>query len=414
MRGLIQLAYIAEQKETKKGLKIKITYTPPEKRHLPANNRRSHKTLIVKDMAEAQSVLNRYQAIEDGEIIDITVQNAVEDWKNYEIQQRLRSKSTYEEYFKLVDEWVRLTNSYKTKLSEINLAKMRYYFEHVAFKARKDGEEGELSSARKIYHFSALSAFFEYCTDRMYCEMNYIKFIKRPKRVYEAVELPEREEVEDYIVKAIRALQQEDNKELELIFRLILETGMRISEVRALEWKAINFKTNILEVSQSLEKNGDIKPTKNKQIYKMKITDQLANMLQEYKNEKLNDINKSKNHFIFCSDEDGKPYRSDSMTRKWQRFRERHDLTTFNNGLSASFHKFRHYNATVLFEEIFNLTENADLTLRLVQERLGHTSKEITEKIYVHYVPAKDDSQAYEAINNVMNQIENLLAQSEE
>ncbi len=312
------MAYIAENKETEKGLKIKITYTPPEKRHLPANNRRSHKTLIVKDMVEAQNVLKRYQAIEDGEIIDITVQNAVKDWKNYELQQRLHSKSTYEQYFKLVDEWVRLTNSELTKLSEINLSKMRFYFEHVAFKTRKDGKEGELSSARKIYHFAALSAFFEYCADRMYCEMNYIKFIKRPKRVYEAVELPKREEVEDYIIKAIKALQQENNKELELIFRLIIETGMRIGEVRALEWKAINFNTNILEVSQSLERNGDIKPTKNKQIYKMKITNQLANMLQDYKNHKLDDSNESMSQFIFCSNDDGKPYRTDSLTRKWQ------------------------------------------------------------------------------------------------
>jgi integrase len=74
--------------------------------------------------------------------------------------------------------------------------------------------------------------------------------------------------------------------------------------------------------------------------------------------------------------EDGSPIRPDSMTQKWERFVEYHNLPHIR------LHDLRHSNATALIQ--------AGVNPRVVQQRLGHSDVNITLNTYTHVLPEMD------------------------
>ena len=82
------------------------------------------------------------------------------------------------------------------------------------------------------------------------------------------------------------------------------------------------------------------------------------------------------NHGFVIRQEDGSPMRPDSMTRKWRRFLNTHDLPKIR------LHDLRHSNATALIQ--------AGVNPRVVQQRLGHSDVNITLNTYTHVLPEMD------------------------
>ena len=68
--------------------------------------------------------------------------------------------------------------------------------------------------------------------------------------------------------------------------------------------------------------------------------------------------------------------RPDSMTRKWRRFLNTHDLPKIR------LHDLRHSNATALIQ--------AGVNPRVVQQRLGLSDVNITLNTYTHVLPEMD------------------------
>ena len=77
----------------------------------------------------------------------------------------------------------------------------------------------------------------------------------------------------------------------------------------------------------------------------------------------------------------------DSMTRKWTRFVEEHNLPHIR------FHDLRHSNATALIM--------AGVNPRVVQQRLGHADVNITLNTYTHVLPEMD-VEAAEKLDSIM------------
>lgn len=77
----------------------------------------------------------------------------------------------------------------------------------------------------------------------------------------------------------------------------------------------------------------------------------------------------SKMLYIICQ-KDGSPYKSDSFSMKFRRFLKAKDLK------HICFHDFRHINATIMLP--------LGISPKLAQQRLGHSSYQITMDIYSH------------------------------
>ena len=85
--------------------------------------------------------------------------------------------------------------------------------------------------------------------------------------------------------------------------------------------------------------------------------------------------------------EDGSPFCPDSMSQKWRRFLDEHDLP------KISLHDLRHSNATALIR--------AGVNPKVVQQRLGHSDVNITLNTYTHVLPEMD-IEAAEKLDSIM------------
>jgi len=145
--------------------------------------------------------------------------------------------------------------------------------------------------------------------------------------------------------------------------------GLRRGELLALKWKHIDFENGYLSVEENLVTVNNERITKAPKTQSGKRSIQipatLLTLLRDTKTErKAND-----NDYIICQ-KDGSPYKSDSFTQKFRRFLEAQGLKHLR------FHDLRHINATIML--------SLGISPKVAQERLGHSSYQVTMDIYSH------------------------------
>lgn len=156
-----------------------------------------------------------------------------------------------------------------------------------------------------------------------------------------------------------------------LLFRMLLETGCRISELLALRWSDVNFAKREIHIHRSKAKNGqtfnDPKTAAGKRYVPI-IFDKLLAMLKEYRCQ--NNIIKMEG-FIFES-RNGNAICYRRVLECWQHVQK---LT----GIEKNIHCFRHTAATFLLERQVPVAE--------VSRILGHSDPTITYSMYTHAIP---------------------------
>ncbi|MFD2830337.1 site-specific integrase [Corticicoccus populi] len=164
------------------------------------------------------------------------------------------------------------------------------------------------------------------------------------------------------------------------LFTTIAYTGLRVGELRALQWKDINFKEKSIKVRKTLHniknnrKKFDITtPKTQKSIRTISIDPFVVELLKQHKNEQVQI--KKENHilyndfnFIFASNE-GYPL---TVTLINDRMKRLLGQTSIEKELSS--HSFRHTHTSLLIE--------AGVHIKEIQERLGHASLSTTMDIY--------------------------------
>ena len=161
-----------------------------------------------------------------------------------------------------------------------------------------------------------------------------------------------------------------------------LYTGMRRSEILALRWKDLDFKKKKVYVRRAMvHKKGVgsvIKeiPKNNASRRTIDIADSTVNALKKVKIEQNQhkliygeDYIKDMGDLIFCN-ENGSCMSVDTPGRQLKRLLEGTELE------GQTLHKLRHTHATLMLE---NGTK-----IKVVQERLGHSTSQTTNDIYVH------------------------------
>lgn len=184
---------------------------------------------------------------------------------------------------------------------------------------------------------------------------------------------------------------------------IMIYTGMRASEAIALQWEDIDFDECIIHVRHgcSYLKAGKfvVQTPKTKSSRRdIPIRQQLITELKNYRKQFLQFkmVNASRWYnsgydFVLTSfNYPGRPFSVQSMEQWLQKINRRIGIDYLRP------HLFRHTHVSLLAEEL--------VPLEVISARLGHTSSEITRKIYLHVT--KDSSNAAaDGIENIMRRI---------
>lgn len=260
------------------------------------------------------------------------------DQKNY-------SKKTIENYNRDLNKFFKFLNDYKIKdIKKITKETVRLYF--------LKQKNNNISNRTLGRYYSSLNSFFLYSIEHEYIGVNPLKFIDYPKYTKKIPEY-----IYDSQLEKLLNEKTSENVEIELrnklIIHLLLDTGVRVSELVNIKVRDIDVEERIIKVFGKGSKERFVFFTsKTKELlinYFIKrkekaITD---NLLINYKGEKLTE-------------------------RSVQKIIK---LVGEKIGLDIHPHLLRHTFATDL------LNKGADI--RMIQELLGHENLDTTQ-IYTH------------------------------
>jgi len=166
------------------------------------------------------------------------------------------------------------------------------------------------------------------------------------------------------------------------LFYTALFTGMRRSELLALRWSDVDLLLCQLSVSRTIHQlhNGGIifrQPKTDKGRRMIALSPSTAIMLREHqaqqeKTRQLLGMTLSDDDLVF-SQVDGKPLLPDSITHAWMTLAKRTGLK------GVRLHDARHTHASLMLKQ--------GVHPKVVQERLGHASIQITLDTYSHVAP---------------------------
>jgi len=167
-----------------------------------------------------------------------------------------------------------------------------------------------------------------------------------------------------------------------VFFYQALFTGMRRSELLGLRWRDVDLVLCEAHVSRSLHQlqTGEIviRPPKSKQgLRTVDLPLSATLLLQDYKDKQTaqratEGTQLSKDDLIF-SDVEGKPLLPNTVTHAWVKLVRRAGLK------GVRLHDCRHSHASIMLKQ--------GTHPKVVQERLGHASIQVTIDIYSHVAP---------------------------
>jgi integrase len=173
------------------------------------------------------------------------------------------------------------------------------------------------------------------------------------------------------------------------LFHTALFTGMRRSELLGLKWSDIDFLFSHVSVSRSLHhlKDGSnvfTQPKSVKSKRMIKLSPSAIDVLREHR-EKQEAIRAAigkpitDDDLVFSTPE-GKPLRPNTISRAWTMLAAKAGVTVIR------LHDARHTHASLMLK--------AGIHPKVVQERLGHASIQITLDTYSHVAPGLQEAAA--------------------
>jgi integrase/recombinase XerC len=260
------------------------------------------------------------------------------DQKNY-------SKKTFENYNRDLNKFFKFLNDYKIKdIKKMTKETVRLYF--------LKQKNNNISNRTLGRYYSSLNSFFIYSIEHEYIDVNPLKFIDYPKYTKKIPEY-----IYDSQLEKLLNEKTSENVEIELrnklIIHLLLDTGVRVSEL-------VNIKVHDIDVEERIIKVFGKGSKERFVFFTSKTKELLINYLIKRKEKAITD-----NLLI--------NYKGEKLTeRSVQKIIK---LVGEKIGLDIHPHLLRHTFATDL------LNKGADI--RMIQELLGHENLDTTQ-IYTH------------------------------
>ncbi len=237
--------------------------------------------------------------------------------------------------------------------------------------------------------FKFLKVLFKYAHKRKYMKKNIFNDITPPPdpRHIGEIRSYSKEELEK-----IEMRLQDTN--VIIPFYIALNTGMRESEIFALQWSDINFETKKIKVSKQLlfqDKKWCFCPLKTRNAYRsINISDGFCDYLMDlkhsqeefksmygsgYKKNFVSErLSRNQDNCVEVTDFVNVKINGEMLTTNCVKFMSRVIKNDLN--IDFKFHNLRHTYATILAE--------SGVSPRYTQEMLGHSKFEFTLKYYTH------------------------------
>lgn len=266
------------------------------------------------------------------------------------------------------------------RLDKITPRHIQKFINELSEEKRNDalGEKGRKLSPKTVkLHLSLVSTIYDYAIKMQMVQSNPCKNVQLPS--------PEKKERDIYTLEEAQHIlelfeqEEENNFKYVVFFMIALYTGFRRGELLGLEWKDINWDSNIITISRTsawTKEKGTYTDTPKTEasMRSLQIPNELAEIIKKYKAWQ-EDYKASigdqwiENDRLFTQ-WNGKPMNATAPYNFLQAFCKRHDLRF------CSIHSFRHLNAALL------ITNGVDL--KTVQTCLGHSEASTTMSVYLH------------------------------
>lgn len=186
-----------------------------------------------------------------------------------------------------------------------------------------------------------------------------------------------------------RFLEEAKKSPYHALFYTALFTGMRRSELLGLKWSDVDLTLGQVSVGRGLHhlKDGSYvftEPKSQKSRRNIALSPSNSLLLRQHKDRQRLDrmlMNKPlTNEDLVFANAGGKPWRPNSITRAWE-------TTAAHAGVKViRLHDARHTHASIMLKQ--------GVHPKIVQERLGHASIEMTLDIYSHVTPGLQEAAA--------------------
>ncbi|MFJ7848162.1 tyrosine-type recombinase/integrase [Peribacillus sp. NPDC097224] len=254
--------------------------------------------------------------------------------------------------------------------------------------------------ASKLKKYRMVKAYaskvIDFAIKRGYIETNPFALVEMPKKL-KIVRIDDEDELENFytkeqLIKFLRCMEQQKNFKAYVLFHLLAYSGMRKGEALSLTWKDIDFKKNEIRINKAISRGKNnkiyVKTTKTGIARTIKMDQNSMAILKIWKKQQQEDYlilgftTLNPKQLVFSNEHN--EFLQPTKTRKWLE----KVLTEFNLPKITT-HGFRHTHCSLLFE--------AGVSIKEVQDRLGHTDVQTTMNIYAHVSEKAKD----EAINKL-------------
>lgn len=359
------------------------------------NRKRRTRTVEATGIRQARELLREFQneldEIAHLDASDPTFVGFVNLWiENYaEPELDVATLESYEGHLTFINKYFK-----DMKLKEVKAFHITGFYN-----AERRAKRGSLPEKHKVLTSIFKHAVLWQIIDEKH---NPINNIPTPKYGKEQAKDHYRKEEIPTLFELLETLEERQ----QLIVKLALFGGLRRGEIAGITKDVLDFKNNQITIKRSLQisqaEGLRLKKTKSEDtrvvtfpkdfmkelhtyyIKRLNLRMDMGNLWKGFKDENNQDV------FILFSNEYGIPYRPDSITRFWGRFNDRHE----GKIRRIRFHDLRHSSATIILSE-----SKDNITMRTVQERLGHKDIQTTLRFYSH-VTREDDERA----SNVFDQ----------
>lgn len=366
----------------------------------PATGKTKRKLIIGKSQTEVSTKGKAFiRSLEDGLLPDankITLWTWLERWLKDYIQPNVRVK-TYEKLESTLRCYIKpkLGDSLVVKLKAPDVQQLLNELLTSGGKKGKGVSSSTVRGTRRI-----LSMAFSKGVEVGIMSKNIIKATTPPKLVKDEIHpLTEKQAAKllktakqgEYIYYGIEQRQKtspENDYHIKMacmVVELALGTGMRLGEVFGLKWADLDFENGAINVQRSLVSTSgkgmkfeDPKTVKSRR--RISITDKLVKSLSLYQKQiewfinDMGDKYDNKEKLVFTNIF-GKPIDTTNFSQRY--FKRMVKCAGLPEGFS--FHDLRHTHATLLLR--------AGVNVKIISERLGHSTVTMTLDTYSHVLP---------------------------
>ncbi|PFA76822.1 tyrosine-type recombinase/integrase [Bacillus cereus] len=269
-------------------------------------------------------------------------------------------------------------------LGDIKLAKLTtLHMQNYVNSLRDEGlKRGTIEKIIKIIRNS-----LEHAVDLELISRNVAKKTKLPKDDKEELTVWNEQEVRLFLKVA-------QESRYFIIFHMALVTGMRQGELLGLRWKDVDFEKEHLTIRQTLSHDGKTlilggktKSSLRKILLPVSTVTKLKKHRAVVLKEKLSQGEKYQDNDLVMCTITGTPINPANVRRSLNVLIEKASVPKIR------FHDLRHTHATLLLDK--------DVNIKVISERLGHSSVKITLDTYSHVLPTMQE--------DAVNKIEEIL-----